>query len=349
MNPLADAMIQSIEHLFLHRRDTLPVQTSRGKVMTAFCGSDETVYNLLRSHVHGEMVAANCYAGRWFSLTDTFRVGSYLANSERCTCRELVIDLDGESHGKGSCFDSMLHVDEKAQALGLRPLIERSGSGTGWHVRFLLEEGICTRTARDLGESIAGELDAEVFPKSEATSGPGSMVWLPYWHGATSGANLFVSTDDFGLYVVNPGAVHLHSAEELGAAAQQTERRAKTSRAFPSQSSGRHDRVSSMSHLPRWVLLDWLSKAIERVETGSGRHNLAVWLSARMRDNRISYSEAVIVMKAFQEQTTGSRSHPFLWQEAESVLRHAYSRKPRQYDYYVAAELHREHWKEMFK
>ncbi len=139
MNPL-DAMIESITTLFLHRWDVLPVRTTRGAFLLAYCPTEQAALDLVRSHVAGSQATANCFGGgRWFCVTDAFRVGSYLMMPESGVYREMAIDFDGESHGKPECLDAALGVISRTEELGLRPLLERSGSGTGWHIRFLME------------------------------------------------------------------------------------------------------------------------------------------------------------------------------------------------------------------
>lgn len=355
MKPLADAMIQSIDTLFLHRRDTLPVRTSRGAFLLAYCCSDEAVSELVRSHVTGCQVTANCYGGgRWFSVTEVFRVGSYLMMPESDMCREIAIDLDGESHGRATCMSAALWIVDLMQASGLQPLLERSGSGTGWHVRLLMANPTTAATLRHLGESVVPDGNVEIFPKGERVPQGefGSMVWLPYWHGSVGG-NAFVCPDQFVSYVANSKTVYMHAEDDVIAAIEELHRdaRGKPSRKWSAVASAHKSSVSPLEATPlspplTKIMKSWVDTACMNARQGGGRHDLAVRLAARLRDNRIAEPAAFIAMQAFQEAVTSMRDHPFSWREAESILRHAYSRSPRLYDHCVAAELHRYHLKE---
>jgi hypothetical protein len=356
MNPLADTMAQSIEHLFLHRQDTLPVRTSRGAFLLAHCCSDEGLNELVRSHVTGCQVATNCYGGgRWFSVTDAFRVGSYLATPESGLCREIIIDFDGESHDKSACMDAALRVVYLMQECGLQPLLELSGSGTGWHIRLLMAEPTAAATLRFLGELVVPDKTIEIFPKAERVPRGefGSMVWLPYWHGSVGG-NGFLCPERFVSYVANPRTVHRHEEDDIVAAIEELSRgvRGKTtprkwSATAPSPTVPVAGPTATLMSPPlQTILIGWVHTACTNARRGEGRHDLAVRLAARLRDNRIPQAVAVDAMKVFQEAVTGMRDHPFSWSEAESILRYAFRRSPRLYDHCVAAELHRYHLQE---
>lgn len=352
ITPLAEMMINSISSLFLHRWDILPVRTSRGAFLLAYCPTEEAALDLLRSHVTGCQANANCCGDRWFSVTDVFRVGSYLMKPDTDCCQELVIDFDGESHGRAACMDATIGVVDLMQTSGLQPLLERSGSGTGWHVRLLMAEPTTVATLRHLGELFAPDGNVEIFPKNEhVLQGKfGSMVWLPYWHGSVGG-NAFLCPERYVSYIANPRTVYRHEEDDLIAAIGELCRgaRGKTSRKWsavapPLTLPVAGLEATQLSPSVASIVIGWVETACTHARRGEGRHDLAVRLAARLRDNRISQPAAVTAMRAFQEAVTSMRDHPFPWCEADSILRHAYRRNPRLYDHCVAAELHRHHF-----
>jgi hypothetical protein len=124
------------------------------------------------------------------------------------------IDIDGGKHkwALSSPGGAARAIAERARAVGLYPMIERSRSGSGFHVWIFVLEPMPGADLRELGLRLcppdppelahpdkAGQTHAdaergqglEVFPK-QAHADVGSQVWFPLWHGAKDGGGRFV-------------------------------------------------------------------------------------------------------------------------------------------------------------
>lgn len=142
---------------------------------------------------------------------DSYRLGTYILN-QAGYLKFLVFDIDG---GKGHA-DSLVDPDAAALALymemegqGLHPVLEKSGSGEGWHVWTFFEKPVLAKKARrfaksvvdslpeDVKRSVSGKTEGtiEIFPKQDIPSKLGSMIWLPGWHGGRTGGCQFYDTN----------------------------------------------------------------------------------------------------------------------------------------------------------
>jgi len=199
---------------------------------------------LLRAHVEGESApkAVARFRSRKGGMKvekGWYRIGSYAPDADDKT-RWLCLDFDGPGHSEplqdpqGTAVQAL----RNAEAMGLPAYLERSGGGNGWHVWVFFEEPIPARDARKLGAAIAptgallangGEASArsnrgiEVFPKQERhrkKKGLGNLLWLPFWHGATEGANQFHRLDGDTPVPFLPDALDVVTPEALEAALQ---------------------------------------------------------------------------------------------------------------------------------
>jgi P4 family phage/plasmid primase-like protien len=140
--------------------------------------------------------------------------------------RWFCLDFDGSSH-KSPLKDPLqatLRIRKILLNAGLTVYLEKSGSGTGYHLwGFFEKEGIEAEIVRtvllslipnDIELSIADITDIapkgngmadpkagrgiEIFPKqgSIKANGFGNMVWLPWWHSAKDGGNQFYKVND---------------------------------------------------------------------------------------------------------------------------------------------------------
>lgn len=345
---LQKTMIESLRAVFVHRTDALPIQREDGRVSWAYCPSARSLDALLESHVVGTETQANCWQGYWTTWRGQFRVGTFLMQPPGVTSLELIIDFDGERHGRPNPTDHAIRACERARTAGLSPLLECSGSGTGWHLRIVCETPTEARLLRLLGRSLAEDPAIEVFPKQEVIDEdhPGSQVWLPYWGGAQRSGGLFYCWERMIPHVVYPCHVYRHSPVELLDAArllgQRTQQRCETSISKAGSVYQSRSDLDFVRNQQRTCSIAWLRDAIDRVASGSGRHDQGVRLAARLRDNRLSLDDASRVMEHFQMEVTRSRSHPFERAEARSILMHAYSRKPRRMEGHLVADIQRQ-------
>ena len=150
------------------------------------------------------------------------RLGSYAVAPDNTTAW-LCIDFDGPGagHAKATTLAdpqaAMIACFEKCSGLGVPAHIEKSGSGSGWHLWVFFEKPIPAVDARLLAHFIAptdqvlmtGEpadirtgRGIECFPKQNTVSdkkiGAGNMVWLPFWYGAKDGGNRFYVVEGDG-------------------------------------------------------------------------------------------------------------------------------------------------------
>lgn len=202
---------------FLNREDRLAIQLPgpRKTPCPVNLPSDGSVLDVLLSHTGGLTRGVPSPALTYETKAGTGRIsaphrlGSYCPDKDGLT-RWTCIDLDGGKHHAERLADPRRAACEIAQVagmLGIGVLIERSGSGLGWHVWVLFDEAVPAALARQLALSIVpgsvlleggkravpGIPPIEVFPKVErvrpesADGWTGSMVWLPWWSEAKPG------------------------------------------------------------------------------------------------------------------------------------------------------------------
>lgn len=322
---------------FLHRRDAVLIQSSRGARLRANITDSTKATLLLLSHLEGYTVTIDVFSAKkdcWFAATDKFRVGSYLTPPGGAAAREMDIDWDGESHGRRNPLEEALAAYDTAIWAGLQPLLEKSGSGTGWHLRVITDMPVPCETLKKLGRALAPDSAVEVFPKasSVAPGDFGSAVWLPLWHRSDRGGGYFY-TDRLIPHIPSLCDIHRHTEDEIKEAITQlrtctsTPIRAGTvAPTIPTQFAG---------HLPQSVrvfAMECLDIAIEKAGAGDGRHDTAVWLSIRLRDNGIPKQIAHRILANYQQKVDGLGHHPFSWKEAQSILLHTYKKPARAMD-----------------
>src|SRR5262249_39286314 len=139
-----------------------------------------------------------------------FRVGTYSPAPDGLT-RFGVIDCDGGGRHGNPLADPLgvaLQILDRLRRVGITASLERSGSGTGWHVWVFLDSPLPASRVRRLLLAViprdtflangttadaSANRGLEVFPKQNSIAGDGlgNMVWLPWWHGAAGDGNLF--------------------------------------------------------------------------------------------------------------------------------------------------------------
>lgn len=157
---------------FITRSDVFAVQVEAGNPAPFYTLPDTDWSDVLASHVEGED-----------------RIGMYTPD-ENGFARWACIDIDGEGHAN-PVEDVDAEQDRVILELlsaGYQPFVERSGSGTGWHVWVFWDQPVPARDIRSALLSIAGS--NELFPKADEAKNIGNLVWLPWWGGAKSGGQL---------------------------------------------------------------------------------------------------------------------------------------------------------------
>ena len=212
--PAVEDALRLFRARFLNRTDVVAVLAPWGKPCPVEGG--DALDALLAAHVAGAAApeARVRYVNRRGrgAMLGRFRVGTY-APAPDGTTRWLCLDFDGAGHADALAdpLAAALAAYRAFQSHGLPVFLERSGGGSGWHVWCFFEAPIAAAKARALGQALAPR-DAplaggapgavaeplsgrgiEVFPKQAriGRKGYGNLVWLPWWHGAPAGANLF--------------------------------------------------------------------------------------------------------------------------------------------------------------
>jgi hypothetical protein len=339
LRPTAEKAVALFRRYFLNRTDRLCFFAPWRSPCPIEGGSNLDA--VLAAHVLGEAVEAE--AVRWVTMdgrsgteTGRFRLGSYSPDPQHFS-RYGAIDIDGGTHTAAlhQPLDVALTILEAVQRLGLVAYLESSGSATGWHVWVFFAVPVPAAKIRrllfgalppDLRQMAETNRGVEVFPKQDRcpNGGVGNQVWLPWWHGAAEGGNLFYRVQDEGEiapflpdeFTTNgPGALE-EALLQFPEPAEQPAPRATPNAARAEWQGGR---VSSDTLLRR---------ALAGVPS-SGRNDTGLWLACQLRDNGYSKADAGRVMEDYAEQVS-QEGHPYTKREAQATLRSAFSQPKRE-------------------
>jgi len=152
---------------FLNRTDIVAIQIEKDNKLVPHplhLDLDDNLDELLAAHRAGEE-----------------RVGSYAPNNQGMT-RWACFDIDGEGHtDRVADPDAVLdEVLDFVVELGFKPMVEVSGSGTGYHVWILFEGFVPAGLLRELLTPLVRK-GLELYPKSATPKRVGNLVWLPKW------------------------------------------------------------------------------------------------------------------------------------------------------------------------
>lgn len=242
--PPVETVLKLFVERFLNRTDELAVLMPWEKPGPAkpMSGLD----TLLRAHVLGSRApgATIQYKTKKGEVIEAgrYRLGAY-APAVDGTTKWLCIDFDGGAGHASPLADAQgaaLQAVQAFEAAGLPAYLERSKSGEGWHLWCFFETPIAASLARAVGYKLVprdaplvggGVADPEkargieVFPKQDrihqgkkGKTGHGNMVWLPFFHGAKGGGNLFYRPDESGeLVAFAPTDFRLATSAQLDA------------------------------------------------------------------------------------------------------------------------------------
>ena len=180
--------VELVEKYFINRTDLAPVKNP-GFAKAPFSRE------LVEAHLRGDI-----------------RVGAYQLEPTTSKVRWACLDFDQhEKDGQlGGLADPREVVERyriRLKAMGLRPYLESSGGGRGFHLWVFFDEPIAAAVVREVFLAVVdpemcvdGEKrkstsggPVEVFPKQSSVElgGFGNLVWLPWWGKAALGANEF--------------------------------------------------------------------------------------------------------------------------------------------------------------
>jgi hypothetical protein len=196
------------------------------------CVGDDRLDGLLKSHLTGkESVRVHWVSkakpeGELTGARKRWRVGVY-GPAPDGTTRWLVIDFDAGGEHAAPLEDPTgvaLTVRCLFLALGALSYLERSKSGSGWHLWVFFDPPVPAALARALAFAVLPTdatltdgafaepekgLGIEVFPKCDDLGDGrtvGSQVWLPWFVGAGRHSNVFYQPSERGLLPFIPQA-----------------------------------------------------------------------------------------------------------------------------------------------
>jgi hypothetical protein len=331
--------LKLFEQHFLNRRDTLafapPWNSDVARAVT-----DGNPAALLLAHVNGEAVRvpwANQEGKSGTTQPIRVRGGTYSPATDGTTVYGCV-DFDGGGRHARPLADprgAALDFIGNCAGAGLTVYLEKSGGGQGWHVWVFLREPLSAHVVRTAIYALlpAAKLadgtpaDArknagiEVFPKQDtlATGGFGNMVWLPWWHGAAAGGNLFYRYGDSGeLVPYLPDAFDLNDVNAIRSALPTPRRTGASHSIFNGTATGNGDGRVSVEILVRRCFA-----------TGLKRNFGGFWFACQLRDNGYSEAEAKGALLDYQKAVEKGE-HDYTVREALASLRSAYARPPRE-------------------
>ncbi len=210
-----DNALELFHKYFLNREDVLGSRLNNEYIFP-ICYSREA----LESHLKG----CEATVVRWDNQENAqgaFQCGTYVPGKGNTT-KWVCIDLDGKGHSfplkdaKEACY----LIYREFQKHGLRPYIEKSSGGMGYHVWVFFDTPIDARKVRFTfiklippGINLEGGQEAdpfkgrgvEVFPKQtelHGDRGVGNQVWLPWFNGGADDGSIFYN-EAFYPYVPN--------------------------------------------------------------------------------------------------------------------------------------------------
>jgi hypothetical protein len=210
--------VSLLRRFFFNRTDKVALKPSWAATVCPAEGG-ANLDRMLQSHLNGTTIRV-----RWAAKEKDLgyghvrcRVGTYSPDRSGKTIFA-VVDFDGANHGDGLADPTAAALAFMANCRrhGIPCYLERSRSCQGWHAWLFFAEPVLARIARQVCFDLMSEATRrsgepadpvrgkgiEVFPKQDVLNpGDGSVghqVWLPWYHGATTGGNQFYRVDDSG-------------------------------------------------------------------------------------------------------------------------------------------------------
>lgn len=215
----------------------------------------------------------------------------------------IVLDFDGEAGQK------------LVETFGLLPHV-RTGSG-GYHVYFK-HPGHLVKTLNSKSKKALGD----EFPGLDIRADGGYAIFT----GRSTKGEYTALRDWDELYTVDVLPAEVQQALGLVLVPETVKDPATVQKPTPSRIDQSHSQVSrGSSELGERKLTEAIAKAAQ-----DGRNNAGVWLATQLRDNRVSETDALRLMRSYQESVTGlldghGEATPYTWDEACATLRGIYT------------------------
>jgi putative DNA primase/helicase len=215
VNGQVEQKLRLLATYFLNRTDRIAFLASWGTPSPA--DPEDQLDAILRAHVDATAPAVQlkwCTTnGKQGTQPGRHRIGTYNIAPGTNTTRWGGIDADGKTHKTplATPLSAALTIIARLAKLNVPAYLERSGSGSGWHVWVFFDVLVPAVLVRRLLFGILAKPDdrfklangepadpkagkgLEVFPKQDSIgeAGLGNLLWLPWHHAATAGANEF--------------------------------------------------------------------------------------------------------------------------------------------------------------
>lgn len=220
-------MTDTAKHLlrkYFHvRRSAFALQSPDRKAPGPIYTKPDTAEELLDSAIHSHLTGKEAIFENWHNRVNptsaAWRLGAYTLNEDSFVAN-VCIDIDGGTDHSLPVQDVdtlVLWLYTWCTDNGFHPYMEKSGSGTGWHLWLFFMPLVRATEAKRFGRWVASQVPEhllelatpfekpngdiithatlEVFPKQTKCSKTGNMVYDPWWHGGKDGGSQFYTPE----------------------------------------------------------------------------------------------------------------------------------------------------------
>ena len=194
-------IVENFRDLFFIRTDVIAVKPPAEWNIAVCPMEPDDINQAILSHLQGENVTPAKFRYKGKTHGNLRRIGTYSVFDGKSIWG--VIDVDGSSGGKHANpvarpDEAAIVIINKLKELSVPAYLERSGSGTGYHVWVFLSETVPAASIRKFLLSVIpkdipmleeGKFadpnknhGVEVFPKQDIKKPFGNLVWFPFFY-----------------------------------------------------------------------------------------------------------------------------------------------------------------------